>query len=591
MYILFNFKYLFNYKIYYNMFKCQKFGKIIINKYLIKMEDQINLSKNLSSTSLHSYYNTQYLYLYDFVKPHSLLKKIEIDEKEKEIFSIIKNILKKYNKTTTCRVAGGWVRDKLLGRQNDDIDIALDDISGETIAKLINDELYPGQEKYGVVSQNCEKSKHLETATMKICGVFIDFVNLRSEKYTDTSRVPIIEIGTPEEDARRRDITINTLFYNINKEEVEDFLQTGISDLERGYVRTPIDPEITFKDDPLRIMRVIRFAVRFQFELDPKIIEAIKNEEIILALYKKISNERIAKELSLMLEGNKPQCSIYLLYKLNLLETIMKLPLLSKEIEENKTKNLNEVINLVLVGSYIMENYKLENKYFFNKYLLTADSNHKELTKLFYLALITLPFRNYQIKAGKEILRASALIIRDSLKLTNDNVKEINILNDNIEEFSKFINQSRNTFDRVSSGKFVRKIKTCYLHKLSILTVCYDYVKKCKEEGVYDVLDETLITEIIEKYQSWYIYLAREDLLNVDMLEPIIKGNQLNELFGVTGKDIGLLIELLVEYQICKPKLSYEEALEFLKNKKQELKLSDLGKSDKKKLKNKNNLI
>lgn len=81
---------------------------------------------------------------------------------------------------------------ELLGKQSDDIDIALDDMKGSELAKILNDELYPGEEKFGVVEKNNEKSKHLETATMKVCGTFIDFVNLRNESYTNDSRVPQI---------------------------------------------------------------------------------------------------------------------------------------------------------------------------------------------------------------------------------------------------------------------------------------------------------------------------------------------------------------------------------------------------------------
>ncbi len=167
-----------------------------------------------------------------------------------------------------------------MGKNSEDIDIALDDIKGEELARLINDELYPGQEKFGIVKENSDKSKHLETATMKIEGKFVDFVNLRSERYTEDSRIPTIEIGTPQEDASRRDITINSMFYNIQTGEVEDWLGNCMEDLKNGYVRTPLEPKITFEDDPLRILRVIRFAVRYQFEIDPRIEESLKCEEI-----------------------------------------------------------------------------------------------------------------------------------------------------------------------------------------------------------------------------------------------------------------------------------------------------------------------
>lgn len=89
-----------------------------------------------------------------------------------------------------------------------------------------------------------------------------------------------MEFGTPEEDAMRRDLTINSLFYNINEDIVEDFSKMGIDDLKNGIIRTPLEPYTTFKDDPLRILRVFRFASRYSFNCLPKIIECVKSPEI-----------------------------------------------------------------------------------------------------------------------------------------------------------------------------------------------------------------------------------------------------------------------------------------------------------------------
>ena len=146
---------------------------------------------------------------------NKLSEEFKLNETEKECFSTILNILKKNNLTSTiCRVAGGWVRDKLLGKESDDIDIALSDMKGSKLASLINEELYPGKDKVGIIQQNPEKGKHLETATIKICNIWIDFVNLRCEDENT--------IGTPLTDAERRDLSINSLFYNINEKKVED---------------------------------------------------------------------------------------------------------------------------------------------------------------------------------------------------------------------------------------------------------------------------------------------------------------------------------------------------------------------------------
>lgn len=131
-----------------------------------------------------------------------------------------------------------------------------------------------------VVKANSDKSKHLETAMIRIFGQHIDLVNLRSETYTEESRVPIIEIGTPLQDAMRRDLTINALFFNINTEKIEDFTEKGLSDLRDGICRTPLEPLQTFLDDPLRTIRSIRFANRFEFKIDPKILDASKDPQV-----------------------------------------------------------------------------------------------------------------------------------------------------------------------------------------------------------------------------------------------------------------------------------------------------------------------
>lgn len=182
-------------------------------------------------------------------------------------------VLKANQKTTVCRVAGGWVRDKLIGKSSDDIDIALDDMSGEELAEMLRQKIYeddvaagkvdPNEAQgkgYGVIKSNCEKSKHLETAVIKIMGEFIDLVNLRSEEYAEGSRHPIISVGTPLQDALRRDLTINSMFYNLKTGEIEDLTGKGLEDLKSGTARTPLEPLQTFIDDPLRVLRTIRFA-------------------------------------------------------------------------------------------------------------------------------------------------------------------------------------------------------------------------------------------------------------------------------------------------------------------------------------------
>lgn len=200
----------------------------------------------------------------------------------------------------TLRVAGGWVRDKLLGYESHDIDLVVDNMMGYDFALLVNEYLQSHGlpvRRIGLIRLNSEKSKHLETATCFILGQEVDFVNLRAEEYSQDSRIPRSRFGTPLEDAQRRDITINSLFYNLHTREVEDFTGLGLDDLKGHYIRTPVDPLRTFMDDPLRVLRCIRFAVRFDFKVDAELTACARDERVLASFVQKISRERVGTEL------------------------------------------------------------------------------------------------------------------------------------------------------------------------------------------------------------------------------------------------------------------------------------------------------
>lgn len=212
------------------------------------------------------------------------------------------------------RFTGGWVRDKLLGVGSQDIDIGIDSLTGYKFGTLMNQyleqpeaqERYPTSKlgKLAKIAANPEKSKHLETVTTKILGLEIDLVNLRKETYTEDSRNPQMEFGTPEDDALRRDATVNALFYNLDKDEVEDFTGRGLADMERRVIKTPLSPHQTFKDDPLRVLRAIRFASRLGYQIDEEDEHTMSDSDIRDALKLKISRERVGIELTKMLKGN-----------------------------------------------------------------------------------------------------------------------------------------------------------------------------------------------------------------------------------------------------------------------------------------------
>lgn len=245
------------------------------------------------------------------------------------------------------RFTGGWVRDKILGVESHDIDVSINKMTGlqfglkmkEYLGKAENAAKHgvsnaggkgevvtanaPSSESAAVVKSvagnlhkiaaNPEKSKHLETVTTRVFNLDVDLVNLRKETYADDSRNPQMEFGTPEEDALRRDATINALFYNIHTEAVEDHTQRGLDDMKNKFIRTPLDPHQTFKDDPLRILRLVRFSVRLSYEIDPAARTAMRHDAIREALLRKISRERVGQEMEKMLKGeSRPyQAKVY----------------------------------------------------------------------------------------------------------------------------------------------------------------------------------------------------------------------------------------------------------------------------------------
>lgn len=224
---------------------------------------------------------------------------------------------------TVLRFTGGWVRDKLLGVDSHDIDVGISSMTGYQFGMALKQYLDDPQnlEKYkqslpegkmhdAIVSlhkieANPEKSKHLETVTTKIFGLDIDLVNLRKETYSEESRNPQMEFGTATEDALRRDATINALFYNLNESRLEDLTEHGLEDMRNKLIRTPMEPYQTFRDDPLRVLRLIRFASRLGYQIDPETERAMQNEDISVALKLKISKERVATELEKMLKGKE----------------------------------------------------------------------------------------------------------------------------------------------------------------------------------------------------------------------------------------------------------------------------------------------
>lgn len=211
-------------------------------------------------------------------------------------------------------VIGGFVRDLILGRNHKkDIDIVAVG-SGIALAEKVS-ELLPNKPKVQVF-------KNYGTAMLRYKDIDIEFVGARKESYNFDSRKPLVEDGTLEDDQNRRDFTINALALSLNQENFGDLLDpfNGLEDLKNKIIRTPLDADITYSDDPLRMMRAIRFASQLHFEIEEKSLEAISRNKNRINI---ISGERIVEELNKILLSEKPSIGFLLLYKTGLLDIIL----------------------------------------------------------------------------------------------------------------------------------------------------------------------------------------------------------------------------------------------------------------------------
>ncbi|MFA8300254.1 MAG: CCA tRNA nucleotidyltransferase [Hyphomicrobiales bacterium] len=210
-------------------------------------------------------------------------------------------------------VIGGYVRDLILERPSKDIDIVVLG-SGIELAQKV-------AESIGRDTQ-AHYFKNFGTAQITYKNFEIEFVGARKESYRRDSRKPIVEDGSLEDDQNRRDLTINALAISLNKDSFGELLDpfNGIEDIENKVIRTPLDPDITFSDDPLRMLRAIRFSAQLDFMIEEKSLDAIERNSARMSI---ISAERISDELNKMVISPNPYKAFYLLEKTGLLSIIL----------------------------------------------------------------------------------------------------------------------------------------------------------------------------------------------------------------------------------------------------------------------------
>ncbi|KDQ54903.1 hypothetical protein JAAARDRAFT_38018 [Jaapia argillacea MUCL 33604] len=484
-----------------------------------------------------------------------------------------------------CRVAGGWVRDKLLGSQSNDVDIALSNMMGvpftEGLVSYASERKHIAVHSVTKVEINPEQSKHLETAKTEMLGIELEIVNLRDEEYSENSRIPSgIKFGTPLEDAQRRDLTINALFYNIHSREVEDHTEKGLDDLKNGIVRTPLPPRQTFMDDPLRVIRCVRFASRYGFDMVSELEEAARDPQIQLAITSKISRERVGEEIDKMMKGRDPLRSIQLIDSLSLYASIFWLPtstsstLVNAPLPYSTALAASAILQAILnPGSSRSSSVPLPPVHPLFTSLLASDPS--TLARLYLAAALT-PYRGlaYNDSKGKQrsVVEAS---IREGLKLGTknhymDGIPALFAAADLVKgaELEYF----RAPSERAAIGLLLRDK---YLHNphtgshwtTSLLfSLVQDLVSLWDHKS--DEFDLAKATAVVERYNSFMTRIEELDLPPAVDAKSILDGNEVVRELGASkpGPWTGHAIARVVEWQLENPEGTKEECTVWLKS-------------------------
>ena len=452
------------------------------------------------------------------------------------------------------RFTGGWVRDKLLGVKSEDIDVALSTMTGskfvEQLAKFVTEHgsRYEAEaSKLGVkeaqlrglhhIAANPEKSKHLETATTKMFGFDIDYVNLRKEEYAENSRNPQMEFGTPEDDALRRDATVNAIFYNLDTEQIEDFTGRGLEDMERKVMRTPLAPYKTFKDDPLRVLRLIRLASRLGYEIDPDAKRAMMEPSILAALRAKISRERVGTEVRKMLSGPEPHRALTFVNDLDLYSTVFANP------GEDFCPDIRGCVRVYDGLRDILSDHQN----------LTVVLKMKEDPTLCWLLAAYAPWAT----TGPKAVAAA----HEGIKATN---KECKVLGDAVQNRGQLLpvldRVQRNEASRADVGMCIRRLGTSW--RMQVL-----YSILCDLNGTDQPFEI-----VVDRYTTFLNYVETQDLLGSAEISHVLKADKIGLAFGAkSGPWMKRALDMVMKWQLQHPNGSQEDAMAMIAGRKAEL--------------------
>jgi tRNA nucleotidyltransferase (CCA-adding enzyme) len=453
---------------------------------------------------------------------------------------------------------------------------------------------------------------------MRIHNIDCDFVHLRGgEVYSHDSRIPKLkDTATPLDDALRRDFTVNSLFYNLRKRHVEDWTGRGISDLlQEQLLVTPLDASITFHDDPLRVLRAVRFAVRYNLTLSQEIRLAAMSPAVHESLHVKVSRERVGKELEGMLTGKnaRPCVALKLITDLKLAGCVFEFPhdstsssyvvkgclhgiaygansVTEEEKKYAREQSWEESAEMLQYCSLVLSSFadrlgavtssvKEKEECCDPKSGAKSDPVHVDF-RMFYLSAFLHPLRNMICvdSKGKE-LPLPAVIVRDSIKFPNRDTAAITTVLKYVDEMRcilrSHVHGDNATFCRLKSGLLVRNLKELWITTLLVSCVAeLQSIFPRNGNGTSTVDDkENMIATVVDKASYFYKDIMRHKLDQCWKVRPLLDGKSiLNVLDLPRGRVVGIYLEEQMKWMLLNPDGTREECERHLKEiRKQEL--------------------
>lgn len=481
-------------------------------------------------------------------------------------------------------VTGGWVRDHLLGIPSSDLDFSLNNLTGKQFGTFL--ESFSGrpeiQSKYSkraeelgvphycdlkftIIERNATMSKQLETARGKLFGLEIDLVNLRKETYREDNRTPEMEFGTAEEDACRRDATVNALFYHLKRQKVVDLTGRGLDDLQAKIMRTPLDPYQTFMDDPLRILRLIRIGSKLGFEIDAEAQASMRDDKVQVALDTIITRDRVNMELFKMIKDPHPETAFQKIYEYNLYTPVFL------RLNSQLLGSLGQIFPQEQVPwprrwsrTYQLLSSLLQSDCLFGKML----RSEKNVDGLWIVAAYA-PLAELRHEKLKQAVQEATSAIKLTAKLSS--LLQAALSNfDSIRDVVATVASGNNSqLQRSDVGMRIRSWgvswPTQVLYVLLAQSMSIPDATTMDESGS-ELVEPLAMQKLLNQYTTFMDYIWSQGLQDAHIMRPIIDGHQIQELYELptSGTFMKNVVEHLTAWQFDHAQATIDEAKAWL---------------------------